>query len=111
MAWAAEKEIEVDFEKVFIYKESRILCQAFGLDPLGVIASGALLLTLSPSDFLPIQKVFRKNDVPLNVIGKVKKGPGRVLKIGPKGREELKPLPADEIVKVFSNGRMECMVG
>ena len=101
MAWASEKEIEVDLEKVFIYKESRILCQEFGLDPLGVIASGALLLTVSPSDFSPIQKAFRKGSIPLSIIGKVKKGPARVLKIDQKGRKELKPLSRDEILKIY----------
>jgi hydrogenase maturation factor len=101
MAWASEKEIEVDLEKVLVYKESRILCQEFGLNPLGVIASGALLLTLSPSDLSSIQKAFKKNSIPLNIIGQVKRGPARVLKIDRKGRKQLKPLPRDEILKIF----------
>jgi hydrogenase maturation factor len=101
MAWASEKEIEVNLEKVFIYKESGILCQEFGLDPLGVIASGALLLTVSPSDLLPLQKAFRKNSIPLNIIGNVKKGPARVLRIDGKKRKELTPFPRDEILKIF----------
>jgi hydrogenase maturation factor len=101
MAWAAEKEIEVDLEKVFIYKESRILCQEFGLNPLGVIASGALLLTVSPSDFSPLQKAFKRNFIPLQVIGKVKKGPARVLRSDQKGRKGLKPFPRDEILKIY----------
>jgi hydrogenase maturation factor len=41
-----------------------LLCQEFGLNPLGVIASGALLLTLSPSDLSSIQKAFKKNSTP-----------------------------------------------
>jgi hydrogenase expression/formation protein HypE len=106
MAWASEKEIEVDLEKVFIYKESRILCQEFGLDPLGVIASGALLLTVSPSDLSPLQKAFRRNSLPFQAIGKVKRGPARVLRIDQKGRKELRPLPRDEILKIYSSGRM-----
>ena len=101
MAWASEKEIEVDLDKVFIYTESRVLCQEFGLNPLGVIASGALLLAISPSDFLPIQKAFRRNSIPSQVIGKIRKGPSKVLRIDPKGRRELKPLPQDEILKIF----------
>jgi hydrogenase expression/formation protein HypE len=101
MAWASEKEIEVDLEKVFIYKESRILCQEFGLNPLGVIASGALLLTVSPSNLSPLQKALRKNSIPLNVIGRVKKGQARVLRIDRKGRKELQPLPRDEILKIY----------
>jgi len=101
MAWASEKEIEVDLEKVLIYRESRILCQEFGMNPLGTIASGALLLAVSLSDLSPIEIAFRKNSIPFQVIGKVKKGPGRVLRIDQKGRKELKPFPRDEILKIY----------
>ncbi len=101
MAWASEKEIEVDLEKVFVYRESRILCQEFGLNPLGVVASGALLLALSPSDLSPVEKAFKKNSVPFQVIGKIRKGAARVLRIDQKGRKELKPLPRDEILKIY----------
>jgi len=103
MAWASEKEIEVDLEKVLVYRESRILCDEFGVDPLGTIASGALLVAVSPSDLSPIEKAFKRNSIPLQVIGKVKKGPPRVLRIDPKGREELKLLPQDEILKIYGS--------
>lgn len=103
MALASGKEIEVDLEKVHVYEESRILCQEYGMDPLGVIASGALLLSVSPSDFLTIQKVFRESSIPLQVIGKVNKGPARVLKMDGKRKKELKPLPRDEILKIYEN--------
>jgi hydrogenase maturation factor len=102
MAWASEKEIEVDLENVFVYRESRILCQEFGVDPLGTIASGALLLAISPSDLSPTGKAFRNNSIPFQVIGKVKKGPARVLRIDQKGRRELNPLPQDEILKIYA---------
>jgi len=101
MAWASGKAIEVHLEKVLIYRESLILCQAFGLNPLGVIASGALLLTASPLEFSGLQRAFKKNSIPFQVIGKVKKGPARVFRIDGKGRKELKPLPRDEILKIF----------
>ncbi len=101
VAWASQKEIEVDLEKVFIYKESRILCQEFGLNPLGVIASGALLLAISPSDLWPIEKAFGKNSIPSQVIGRVKKGPARVLRRDQKGCKELKPFSRDEILKIY----------
>jgi hydrogenase maturation factor len=97
---ASEKEIEVDFGKVHIYEESQILCKEYGLDPLGVIASGALLLTLSPQDLPFLQKAFQKASIPFQVIGKVKQGPARVLTI--KGKE-IKPLPRDEILKIYQN--------
>jgi hydrogenase maturation factor len=100
MALASEKEIEVDFGKVHIYEESQSLCKEYGLDPLGVIASGALLLTLSPQDLPLLQKAFQKASIPFQVIGKVKQGPARVLTIAGK---EIKPLPRDEILRIYEN--------
>ena len=101
VAMASEKEIEVDLEKVHIYKESRILCDAYGLNPLGVIASGALLLTISPSDLPTLQRAFDRASIPVQVIGRVKKGKARVLVMEGKRRKELKPLSRDEILKIF----------
>jgi len=75
MAWASEKEIEVDLEKVFVYRESRILCQEFGVNPLGPIASGALLLAVSPSDLSPIEKAFKKILFPSKSSARCKKDP------------------------------------
>jgi hydrogenase maturation factor len=101
MALASEKEIEVDLEKVLIYKESLILCREFGLNPFGVIASGALLLAISPSDLPGIEKALKKVPIPIQVMGKVKKGPARVFRIDGKVRKELNPLPRDEILKIY----------
>jgi hydrogenase expression/formation protein HypE len=103
MALASEKEIEVDLEKIHIYEESRILCQEYGLNPLGVIASGALLLTASPSDLSTLQKSFRRTSIPPQVIGKVRKGRPRVLAMDGKGKKELHPFPRDEILKIYQN--------
>ena len=101
MAMASEKEFEVDLEKVFIYEESRILCGEFGINPLGVIASGALLLTVSPGNHSALQKAFGSASIPLQVIGSVKRGPARVLTVEGKRKTELKPFPRDEILKIF----------
>lgn len=101
MALASEKEIVVDLEKVHIYEESRILCQAFGLDPLGVIASGALLLATPPSDLANLQKAFREASIPIQVIGEIKEGPARVLAREGKRVKKLELFPRDEILKIY----------
>src|SRR5207245_344 len=46
LAQAAGVGLRVDRERVPVLAEGRRLCEAFGLDPLGTIASGALLLTV-----------------------------------------------------------------
>lgn len=104
IAMASEKEIEVNLEKIHIYDESRILCREYELEPLGVIASGALLLTIHPSDLPSLQKAFAEASTPLQVIGKVRQGQPRVWATRDrKGRKELKLLPRDEILKIYEN--------
>jgi len=98
MAWACKKQIEVDLKKVFIYEESRILCREFGINPLGTIASGALLIALPPDELVFLEKAFKKTSIPIQVIGKIKKGPSRVMT--DRGKE-LKPLERDEILKIY----------
>ena len=101
MALASGREIEVNLKKVHVYEESRMLCDAYGLDPLAVIASGALLLTIFPSDLPILRKAFRDASILFQVIGKVKKGPARVLAINKRGKKELKALSRDEILKIY----------
>jgi hydrogenase expression/formation protein HypE len=101
MALASGKEFEVDLSKTPIYEESRTLCRELGLDPLGVIASGALLLAVSPSDLSRLQKAFTESSIPLQLLGQVKKGIPRVLNVTGTRTEEVQPLARDEILKIY----------
>jgi len=101
MALASKKEIEIDLNKVPVYEESRILCEQFGLNPLGVIASGALLLSISPSDHPAIQQAYQEASIPIQVIGQVREGVPRVLARDGNQVKELEPFTRDEILKIF----------
>lgn len=101
MAIASEKEIEVELSRIFVYRESRILCREFGLDPLGVIASGALLLTIAPEALPSLRAAFAGAAIPLEVIGNVRKGPPRVIARDEKERREVLPFSRDEILKLY----------
>src|SRR5262249_56186092 len=50
MADAAGVGLRIDRDRIMVLPEGKALCAAFGLDPLGTIASGALLMTLTPAD-------------------------------------------------------------
>jgi hydrogenase maturation factor len=50
LATAADVGLEIDADAVCVYDETRQLCDAFGLDPWGVIASGSLLLCVDSAD-------------------------------------------------------------
>ncbi|MGB8647096.1 MAG: AIR synthase family protein [Anaerolineae bacterium] len=50
MAQAARLGLRLDRAAIPILPECNAICQAFGLDPLGLLASGALLLAVAPAD-------------------------------------------------------------
>ncbi len=104
LAQAAGVGLLVEEEKIPVLPECQRLCAEFGLDPLGAIASGALLLALPPQDSPRLQRALEKEGILCAPIGEVvhrRKG----LKIRREG--EVRHLPLfrrDEIAKVFENG-------
>jgi hydrogenase maturation factor len=100
---AAGVEIEIKRDAIPIYEESRILCEAFHLDPLGVIASGALLITASPSEAEKIAKKSLEAGIPMTKIGWVKsRGSPSVTMITPQGSKPVPYFERDEVVKILS---------
>ncbi len=58
-------------EKIQYLEETRILCSEYKLDPLGVIASGALLIVVDPDDRDAVLSKLVQNDIACSVIGKL----------------------------------------
>ncbi len=88
-------------DKIQYLEETRILCSEYKLDPLGVIASGALLIVVDPSDKDAVLSKLLQNDIACSVIGKLTdKEDG--LKIITDGEErELPFFEVDEITRVI----------
>ena len=45
------------------------MCDALGLNPLGLISSGALLVAMHPDDAPKLVTAFQKNNIMANIIG------------------------------------------
>ena len=102
VSMAARVEIEIEKDAIPIYAESQILCEAFHLDPLGVIASGALLITTSPPEAEKILKKAKGNGIAMTRIGCVKAfGEPSVTLVTPEGSEPVPYFERDELVKIF----------
>jgi hydrogenase expression/formation protein HypE len=88
-------------DKIQYLEETRILCSEYKLDPLGVIASGALLIVVDPNDKDAVLSKLLQNDIACSVIGKLTdKEDG--LKIITDGEErELPSFEVDEITRVI----------
>lgn len=88
-------------ENVHIPELSARICAQFELDPLATIASGALLMAVSPEDSSNIQSALEAEGIACAEIGTVEAGPAQVWVETPTGRALL-PWPArDEITKVY----------
>jgi hydrogenase maturation factor len=102
LAMAAGVAVEVAIDQVPVYEESRVLCETLELNPLGVIASGALLITASPPD---AEKILDRADgqgVTMSRIGRVTgRGKPSVTMITPEGEAPLPYFDRDETLKIL----------
>src|SRR6266545_1730846 len=71
LAQAAAVGVRVSREQIPVLSEGRVLCEAFGLDPLGTIASGSLLLAVDPADADGVIAACRGAGIACAAIGKV----------------------------------------
>lgn len=101
VASAAQTGILVQEERIPVLAECRVLCDRFGLNPLGLIASGSLLIMVDPSDSATVIRNLAAAGIPAAKIGKVtSKAEG--VKIVRGGRiQDLPRFDRDEIAKVL----------
>ncbi len=101
LARAASVGMIVYRERVPILPETSLLCQEFGLDPLGVIASGSLIIALAPQDSAKVVAKLREAGIAATVIGRVwEKEKGIKLEVDGE-IEDLKCFVRDEIARIF----------
>jgi hydrogenase maturation factor len=101
VATAADVGLLVEKEQIRILEECEVLCGHFGLDPLGFIASGSLLIMVDPADSRDVIHSIRNAGTFIEIIGKILPKE-RGIKIRSGG--EIKDLPRfarDEIAKIL----------
>ena len=71
LATAAGVGLATDLRRLPVVDECRTICDTLELDPLGLIASGALLLTVSAQDATGVIEALGREGVPAYEIGRV----------------------------------------
>ncbi|MFQ5988508.1 MAG: AIR synthase family protein [Candidatus Methylomirabilales bacterium] len=94
---AAGVGLEVDETEIPILGETRTLCHEFHLDPLGLIASGALLITCRPEDTDKLMEA----GIGIRRIGRVVPEARGVVLRNPEGERPFPAFERDEIVKIL----------
>lgn len=101
LAEAGECALVVDASAVPVPSLSARICDAFGLDPLATIASGALLLTVHPRDAGAVCGALVEADIACAEIGSVEAGAPAVWRETPDGRDRWPRPEQDEIGKAY----------
>lgn len=101
LAQAAGVGLEIFAEALPFRSETVKLCQHFGLDPLGVIASGALLIAASPLFSAKIIDSLTQEGITANLIGRIQPPEKGRLLIGKEGARPLPTFSRDEITRLF----------
>src|SRR6266446_1375798 len=103
LAQAADVGLRVDRERVPVLAEGRRLCEAFGLDPLGTIASGSLLMTVAPGDSDAVTNACRAAGIDCAAIGRVTPASDGVALVSGGHARPMPSFPQDEITRIFGS--------
>ena len=94
--------VGVAIDNVPVLPECAAMCTRFGLDPLGLIASGALLIACDPAGVGGLLAAFRAAGIAAQRIGEVTEASaGCVMRVPDGGEKPLPSFARDEIVRLF----------
>ncbi len=102
LAAASGLGLEVDLDAIPVMPESSAICEALKLDPLGLIASGALLAAVSPGDSSTVVDALGNEGIQAAIIGHATDEHSDV-KLYKTGKyTEFPRFSRDEIARYFS---------
>ncbi len=102
IAQAANIGLQVDLAQVPLLPAATTLCDIYGLDPLGTIASGGLLATLAPEAAPGLLAACRTAGIPAAQIGQVVPQDAGVCEWrSGQGWQPMRRFDVDEIARIF----------
>ncbi|MBN2125864.1 MAG: hypothetical protein JW821_16315 [Deltaproteobacteria bacterium] len=101
MATASRLGVRLHNERISIAEETRLLCEIYGVDPLGAFASGSLLIAVSPSGAGEVLRVLKTSGIEASSVGAMTPE-----QEGMKLVRDSRPLPLpvygqDELSRIF----------
>jgi hydrogenase maturation factor len=101
LAAASGCGVEVLQDAIPVLPETRAVCDALGLDPLGLLGSGALLVAASPGDRRAVERAAGKAGIPIAHVGRfVDQSEGSTMMTST-GRVTLPRFDADEVTRAL----------
>jgi len=104
LSHAAGYRLKIQMDKIPVYPETRVLCRALDLDPLGLIGSGSLLIACRPSSMAALMQQLEAADIEVACIGEATEEG-----CGIDARDGTRPVDwprfeVDELARLFQEG-------
>lgn len=101
LSWAGGHRIRVDLGRIPVFDETRRLCRLLGIDPLGLIGSGSLLICCRPADADRLAADVRAAGIRITAIGEVTAGDSGIRAFKDGKAAHWPRFEVDEITKLF----------
>jgi hydrogenase maturation factor len=102
LSLAADLGIMVQETSIPVLPDGKLICDHFGLDPLGVIASGSLLVAIGSAGSSALCAAFASSGIVAAEIGYFTAATKAVMVQGAEGIRRLHSQAQDEIVKILT---------
>ncbi|MFQ5996385.1 MAG: AIR synthase family protein [Dehalococcoidales bacterium] len=99
IANAAQVGILVEENKIPILPECQAICERFALNPLGLLASGALIITLAPAETVTLLSALTEAGIDAEIIGRVVRVEEGLKMHTARGTQELPQFERDELAR------------
>lgn len=101
LAGASACGAEVMMDSVPILPETRLICEHLGLDPMGLLSSGALLVAVTPDSRIAIEEAATRSRIPIAHIGRLLPQSEGIRAIREGRTTPLPRFDADEVTRVL----------
>ncbi|MGC4191577.1 MAG: AIR synthase related protein [Thermomicrobiales bacterium] len=101
LAEASGLGVEVQRDAIPLLPQTRILCDHYGIDPLGLLSSGALLVAADPVGRDTLRAAAEDGGVPLAWIGTLTAPDQGLFMVDAAGRHPIPRYDSDEITRVL----------
>jgi hydrogenase expression/formation protein HypE len=100
MGSASGRSVELHADQVPVLPETRMICEMFGIDPLGLLGSGALLATFRPRDAERYMDALDSMGIRAAAVGRIVSGKNRSTTVRDGEVTPLASCERDELLRV-----------
>jgi HAD superfamily hydrolase (TIGR01509 family) len=94
--------IRVDLDAIPVREETARICELLGINPLGLIGSGSLLISCRSEHYADLMKAIESRGISITLIGEVLESASGVQAFGSRGPQDLPFFDVDEITRFFN---------